>query len=78
MDTVTVTTKGQIVIPAKTRKKYGLKKGTKLRIIDNGEELILKPITLAYLDSIAGVLKGKKSLSSELLMERTQERRKEK
>jgi len=78
MDIVTVTTKGQIVIPAKTREKYGIQKGTKLSILDNGDELILKPITPEYLDRVAGVLKSRKSLSRQLLREHAKDRKKEK
>jgi AbrB family looped-hinge helix DNA binding protein len=36
-----VTTKGQIVIPSKIRRKYNIKKGPKLYIEENGTEIIL-------------------------------------
>lgn len=66
------TVKGQIVIPAPLRKKYGIKKGTRIVITDNGTEIILRPITREYLKSLRGSLKGSSAL--EALME---ERRKD-
>lgn len=77
MNIMTVTTKGQIVIPARIRQKYGIKKGTRLCIEEHGDELILKPLTPEYLDKVAGVLKGPDSLSQKLLQERASERERE-
>ena len=34
METITLSAKGQIVIPARIRKKFGLVKGTKLKIME--------------------------------------------
>jgi AbrB family looped-hinge helix DNA binding protein len=53
------TIKGQIVIPASLRRKYGIKKGTKIIVLDNGESIVLKPITEQYLQKLQGSLKGK-------------------
>lgn len=61
------TIKGQIVIPAPLRKKYGITEGTRIVITDNGLEIILRPITREYLKSLRGSLKGSKAL--EVLME---------
>jgi AbrB family looped-hinge helix DNA binding protein len=52
------TTKGQIVIPAKLRKKYGIKEGTKIILNDTGESIVLKPVTEQYLRKLQGSLKG--------------------
>ena len=73
----TVTSKGQIVIPARVRKKYGIEKGTRLHIEEQGDELILRPITPAYLDKVAGILKGSDSLSRKLLQERAEDKQRE-
>lgn len=40
---VKVTRKGQTTIPARIRKKYGIKEGSRLRVIDAEKEIILKP-----------------------------------
>jgi AbrB family looped-hinge helix DNA binding protein len=53
------TVKGQIVIPASLRRKYGIKNGTKIIITDNGDSITLKPVTEQYLKNLQGSLKGK-------------------
>lgn len=67
------TVKGQIVIPATLRRKYGIKNGTKIIVTDGGDAIILKPVTDQYLRNLQGSLKGKGGLN--VLME---ERRKDK
>jgi len=54
-----VSTKGQIVIPALLRRKYGIKAGTKFIVTDDGEAIILKPVTEQYLKALQGSLRGK-------------------
>jgi len=66
------TAKGQIVIPATLRRKYGIEKGTRIVIVDNGDSIILKPMTEEYLKKLQGSLKGKgglKVLLNERLIE---------
>lgn len=70
------TIKGQIVIPAALRRKYGIKNGTKIIVTDTGEGIVLKPITEQYLDGLQGSLKGKGGLKI-LLEERAKDRKKE-
>ena len=71
MSIVTVTSKGQIVIPARTRRRLGIEKGTRLYIEERGQEIIIRPLTPEYLDQMAGILKGPDSLSKKLLEERS-------
>lgn len=70
MYTVTATQKGQIVIPAKIRRKLHIKKGTKLYIQEDGMQILIKPATPEYIDSIVGILNSKENLSDFLLKER--------
>lgn len=56
------TTKGQIVIPAKLRKKYGITGGTRIIITDAEGEIVLRPLTRQYLMSLRGSLKGSGAL----------------
>ncbi len=77
MTTTIVTTKGQVVIPAKIRRKLNIRKGTRLYIEERGDELILKPVTPAYLERIAGFLQSKGKLSKALLEERARDRKRE-
>ena len=70
------TIKGQIVIPAALRRKYGIKKGTKIIVLDNGDSITLKPMTEQYLKNLQGSLKGKGGLKT-LLDERRKDRERE-
>jgi AbrB family looped-hinge helix DNA binding protein len=40
---VLVTRKGQTTIPVRLRKKYLIKEGTRLEVIDSGSGILLKP-----------------------------------
>ena len=42
IDTVNVSSRGQIVIPEGIRKRMGIKKGSKLIAIERNDELVLK------------------------------------
>jgi AbrB family looped-hinge helix DNA binding protein len=65
-----VNAKGQIVIPALLRRKYGITEGAKIIIIDNGDSIVLKkPVTEQYLKQLQGSLKGSGALKT-LLDER--------
>jgi AbrB family looped-hinge helix DNA binding protein len=59
-----ITVKGQIVIPASLRRKYGIKAGTKIQISDDGERIILKPVTDEFYRKLRGSLKGKRALKA--------------
>jgi AbrB family looped-hinge helix DNA binding protein len=54
--------KGQIIITAALRRKYGIKKGTKIFVTDNGDSIGLKPVTEQYFRNLQGSLKGKGTL----------------
>ncbi len=38
-----VSTKGQLVLPAKIRKKYGISPGKDVEILDFGDEIVIVP-----------------------------------
>ena len=76
-DTAVVTTKGQIVIPSRIRKKYKIKKGTRLFIEEKQEEFVLRPINEEYYEKLAGVLPTKGKLTKALLTERLEAKKKE-
>jgi len=71
------TVKGQIVIPATLRRKYGIKNGTKIIVTDNGDSITLKPVTEQYLINLQGSLKGKGGLKV-LVNERRKDKEREK
>lgn len=68
------TAKGQVVIPSKIRKKYDIKKGTKLCIIEKGDQIILQPLTKEYFEKMAGILNTKGKLTKTILEERAKEK----
>lgn len=69
----TATSKGQIVIPSSIRRRLGIKEGTRIRIEEKGNEIILKPITREYVHSQRGKLRGK-GLMKALMAEKKRER----
>jgi len=71
----TVTTKGQLVIPSKLRRKYSIKKGTQVAFVEEENRLILQPLTPEFIRSLRGCL-GKHSKAPEILLaERRRERK---
>ena len=71
----TVTTKGQLVIPSKLRRKYSIKKGTKVAFVEEKNRLILQPLTPEFIRSLRGSLSGGSSALEYLLEERKRERK---
>jgi AbrB family looped-hinge helix DNA binding protein len=71
----TVTTKGQLVIPAKLRRKYSIKKGTQVAFVEEENRLVLQPITPEFIRSLRGSL-GKDSKALEYLLEERRRERK--
>jgi AbrB family looped-hinge helix DNA binding protein len=45
IETATISTKGQVIIPARLRKKYGLKKGKKIMFIEEPGYIKVMPPT---------------------------------
>jgi len=77
MTTLTVSSKGWVVIPAEYRRKYGLKPGSKLVLVDYGGVLTLVPALKDPIRQGAGLLAGGPSLTEALLVERARERERE-
>ena len=57
--TVTSTSKGQMVIPAKLRRHYKIAAGIQVVVTDTKEGILLKPITTGYIRSLRDSMKGK-------------------
>jgi AbrB family looped-hinge helix DNA binding protein len=74
VDTSIVTVKGQIVIPSRIRKRLGLKKGTKVSLVERGDEVVVRALTKDYFDRMAGILKPGGRLTRGLLSERARDR----
>jgi AbrB family looped-hinge helix DNA binding protein len=78
---VTVSTKGQLVIPAPIREALGIEPGTRIAIRREGARVILDPETLAsklrLIDDMHGCTAGHGSGTDLLLEERRLERQRE-
>jgi len=61
-----MTVKGQIVIPSKIRRKFGIKEGTRVQVdVDElAHRIILTPVTPDYIQSLRGKYKGKALLAA--------------
>ncbi len=77
MTTTTVTAKGQVVIPSRIRRHLNIKKGTRLCVVEKGQEIVLQPLTEDYFERNAGILKTKGKLTQTLLEERAKEKQAE-
>ena len=71
MMTIKTLSKGQIVIPAKLRRKYQIKKGSKLQILEFGGMIHLIPPVSDPIKAAAGCLPRTPSLAKKLLKERS-------
>ncbi len=75
-----VTPKGQIVIPVSLRRKYGLRKGSRVRVHEEGGRIVVQPLTPEYveakLDRLCGALRGL-PLLQDLAEERAREKERE-
>jgi AbrB family looped-hinge helix DNA binding protein len=75
-----ISSKGQVIIPAEMRERYGLKKGTPATWTEEKGRLILTPITVQRIREIRGFLKpkpGKPTMFEELFADRARERERE-
>ena len=80
MNTAYVTTKGQLVVPSRIRRRFGIKPGTRINFVEEGDRIIFQPVTREYIDSFCGIFKqkpGEKSVIQELIEERRAEKAKE-
>ena len=53
-----VSTKGQVVIPAELRQELGLENGTQLSVERQGDAILLRPITAAFVRTLRGSTRG--------------------
>lgn len=68
------TIKGQVIIPAQLRKKFNIKKGTRVAIMEGeGRVILIKPLPDDPIEASRGMLKGKTSLIKALLKDRQKE-----
>ena len=71
-----MTSKGQLVVPARLRRKLGIVAGTRIRFIEHGSQVLMQPVTPEYVWSLDGVLKSPASVGKLLIQERKDDERK--
>ena len=74
MDKSVVTVKGQVVIPSRLRRRFGIKKGTQVYLYERDGEIVIRPVTDEYLRSLAGITGTKGKLLKALRDEKARER----
>lgn len=71
---VTVTSRGQLVVPARFRRELGIHKGTRVSVTQENGQLILQPVTRQFIRSLRGSLPREPSALEFLLAERKRDR----
>lgn len=74
MSTAIVSKKGWVVIPKAYRKKYQIKSGDRVRIVDYGGTLSIIPLPKDPISALRGLLPMEPSLTADLLTERQKEK----
>ena len=74
METSVVTGKGQIVIPVKIRRKFGIKKGTKIAFVEQNGKLLIQPLDKKYFENLAGILGTDGDMLKGLMEDKKKER----
>ncbi len=74
METSIVTTKGQIVIPSKIRRRYNIKNGTKVHFYEENGQIKLVPVTTEMIRENFGIMGTKGKMLKALMEEKKKER----
>jgi AbrB family looped-hinge helix DNA binding protein len=70
----TVSTKGQLVIPAGMRETLGILPGSRVALTLEDGVIVLRPVSERLVDETCGMFRGGPSLADELQQERRVER----
>lgn len=73
MNISTMSGKGWVVIPQELRRRYGLKKGDRVHVVDYGGVISIVPASESPIDSTEGMFRGKKSLVKALIKSRQED-----
>ena len=65
------------MIPKAIREKHGLKKGSRVQVIDYGQLLAIVPVPDDPVDALHGMFEDGPSLTDDLLAERARDRSRE-
>jgi AbrB family looped-hinge helix DNA binding protein len=74
MDVGFVTTKGQLVIPSKLRKRFGIQPGTRVNFFEEKDGIKIIPVTVDTIETNIGFMKTDGKLLKSLMEEKKKER----
>ena len=66
IEITSMSTKGQVVIPSAIRRKLQMKGGSKLIVIQEGENILLKPITKPDTEEFSSLIRMADQICKEL------------
>ena len=73
--TTTISSKGQLIIPAEIREALHIKPGTRFAVLCEGNHIILRPVDNRFIDELCGITAGCPSGTKMLLKERRKDNR---
>ena len=71
-----VTRKGQVTIPVRLRRAFGLEEGSRIHFLDDGKRIIIEPV-IEDVEAAFGLIKTDKSVSSREIKEAIRKRSRE-
>lgn len=77
MPIVQISEKGQILIPRPIRKRLGLNPGSSVQLVEEANQLVLKPVPPDPIAAAVGFLQAGASLTRDLIQEHRREARRE-
>ena len=74
LERVRVSSRGQVIIPARVRRRYGIRKGTEVVFLEEPNRVVMQPITRKFIEGLCGSLKGSAAMDY-LLDQRKRDRK---
>jgi antitoxin PrlF len=71
LEMTTVSSKGQVVIPADVREEMSLVSGTKLMVVTDGHNILLKPVLTPKLEAFQSLVQKSRQWAKEVGLKRT-------
>ena len=71
MEVTTISSKGQVVIPAIIRHEMGLSNGSKLMVLTDGDNMLLKPLRNPRLHAFRALVKRSRQYAKEAGLKKT-------